>query len=68
MQCGKEKEWVDCEQRKFDIAGEWKVTALEVGVWVERVLKAGLWLMAARRQEADAARLRQDKREANTHY
>ena len=37
---GKEKEWTDCVQidiRAFDIAGDWKATALKAGVWVETV-------------------------------
>ena len=37
---GKEKEWADCVQsdiRAFDIAGDWKATALKAEVWVETV-------------------------------
>ena len=65
---GKEKEWTDCVQsdiRAFGIAGDWKATALQAGVWVEMVTEDGLRFMAAWRKEVvDAARHRQEKREA----
>ena len=41
---GKEKEWTDCAQsdiRAFDIAGDWKATALKAEVWVETVRVGG---------------------------
>ena len=67
---GGEKEWTDCVQsniRGFGIAGVRKevrkVTALEV--WVETVTEGGRRFMAAwRKEEEDAARHRQEKREA----
>ena len=45
---GKEKEWVDCVQNDvlaFDIASEWKATAVGKGVWFETVTERGrgLW-------------------------
>ena len=49
---GKEKEWTDCVQSNvgaFDIAGDWKATALEVEVWVETIMEGGRKFMAARR-------------------
>ena len=65
---GKEKEWTDCVQsdiRAFGIAGEWKATALKAEVWVETVTEGGRRFMAAwRKEEVDAARHRQEKREA----
>ena len=65
---GKEKEWTDCVQsdiRAFDIAGDWKATALKAEVWVETVMEGGRRFMAAwRKEEVDAARHRQEKREA----
>ena len=65
---GKEKEWTDCVQsdiRAFGIAGDWKATALNAEVWVETVTEGGRWFMAAwRKEEVDAARHRQEKREA----
>ena len=65
---GKEKEWTDCVQsdiRAFDIAGDWKATALKAEVRVETVTEDGRRFMAAwRKEEADAARHRQEKREA----
>ena len=65
---GKEKEWIDCVQsdiRAFGIAGDWKATALEAGVWVETVAEGGRRFMAAwRKEEVDAAGHRQEKREA----
>ena len=65
---GKEKEWTDCVQcdiRALGIAGDWKVTALKAEVWVETVTEGGRRFMTARRkEELDAARHRQEKREA----
>ena len=65
---GKEKEWIDCVQsdiRAFGIAGDWKATALKAEVWVETVTEGGRRFMAAwRKEEVDAARHRQEKREA----
>ena len=65
---GKEKEWTDCVQsdiRAFGIAGDWKATALNAEVWVETVTEGGRRFMAAwRKEEVDASRHRQEKREA----
>ena len=65
---GKEKEWTDCVQsdiRAFVIAGDWKATASEAEVWAETVTEDERRIMAAwRKQEVDAARHRQEKREA----
>ena len=65
---GKEKEWTDCIQsdiRAFGIAGDWKATALKAEVWVETVTEGGRRFMATwRKEEVDAARHRQEKREA----
>ena len=66
---GKEKEWTDCVQsdiRAFGIAEGWKATALNAEVWVETVTEGGRrFIMAAwRKEEVDAARHRQEKREA----
>ena len=67
---GKEKEWTDCVQsdiRAFGIKGDWKATALKAEVWVEMVMEGGRRFMAAwRKEEVDAARHRQEKREATT--
>ena len=66
----KEKEWTDCVQsdiRAFGITGEWKAMALKLKAetWVEAVTEGGRRFMAARREkEEDAARHRQEKREA----
>ena len=64
----KGKEWNDCLQsdiRAFGITGDWKVTALKAEVWVDTVTESGRRFMAAwRKQELDAARHRQEKREA----
>ena len=66
--CGKEKEWTDCVQsdiRAFGITGDWKTMALKAEVWVEAVTEGGRRFMAAwREEEEDAARHRQEKREA----
>ena len=65
---GKKKEWTDCVQSDFwtfGIAGDWKATALKAEVWVETVTEGGRRFMAAgRKEEIDAARHRQKKREA----
>ena len=65
---GKEKEWTNCVQgdiRTFGIAGEWKAAALKAVVWVEAVAEGGRRFRAAwRKEEVDAARHRQEKREA----
>ena len=65
---GKGKEWTDCVQsdiRAFGIAEGWKATALNAEVWVETVTEGGRRFMAAwRKEEVDAARHRQEKREA----
>ena len=65
---GKEKGWTACVQsdiRAFDIAGDWKATALKAEVWVETVTEGGRRLMVAwRKEEVDAARHRREKREA----
>ena len=51
--------------RAFGITGDWKATALEADVWVETVAEGGRRFMAAwRKEEVDAARHRQEKREA----
>ena len=65
---GKEKEWTDCVQsdiRAFGIAGDGKATALKTEAWFETDTEGGRRFMAAwRKEELDAARHRQDKREA----
>ena len=65
---GKEKEWTDCVQsdiRAFGITGVWKTMALKTEVWIEAVTEGGRRFMAAgREEEEDAARHRQEKREA----
>ena len=65
---GKEKEWTDCVKsdiRAFGITGDWKATALKAEEWVDIVTEGGRRFMAAwRKEEVDAARDRQDKREA----
>ena len=65
---GKEKEWTDCIQsdiRVFGIAGDWEATVLKAEVWVETVTDCGRRFMAAwRKEEVDAFRHRQEKREA----
>ena len=64
----KEKEWTDCVQSDiwaFGITGEdWKATASEAEVWVKAVAEGGRRFMAAwRKEEVDATRHRQEKRE-----
>ena len=65
---GKEKEWTDCVQsdiRAFGTTGDCKAMALKAEVWVEAVTEGGRRFMAAwREEEEDAARHRQEKREA----
>ena len=65
---GKEKEWTDCVQsdiRAFGITGDWKAIALKTEVWVEALTQDGWRFTAAwREEEEDAARHRQEKREA----
>ena len=65
---GKEREWTHCVQsdiRAFGIRGDWKAMALKAEVWVEAVTEGGRRFMAAwREEEEDAARHRQEKREA----
>ena len=51
--------------RAFGITGDWKATAFKAEVWVETVTEGGRRFMAAwRKEEVDAARHRQEKREA----
>ena len=58
----------DCVQsdiRAFGIARDWKATALKAEVYVETVTEGGRRFMVAwRKEEVDAARHRQEKREA----
>ena len=58
----------DCLQsdiRAFGITGDWETMAVKAEVWVEAVTKGGRRFMAAwRQEEEDAARHRQEKREA----
>ena len=65
---GTEEEWTDCIQsdiRAFGIAGDWKSTALKAEMCVETVTEGGRRFMAAwRKEEVDAVRHRQEKREA----
>ena len=65
---GKEKGWTDCVQsdiRAFGTTGDWKTMALKAEVWVEAITEGGRRFMAAwREEEDDAARYRQEKREA----
>ena len=64
----KEKEWSDYVQsdiRAFGIMGDWKATALKAEMWVEMVAEGGRRFMATwRKEEVDAARHRQERREA----
>ena len=51
--------------RAFGITGDWRAMALKAEVWVEAVTEGGRRFMAARSEEdEDAARYRQEKREA----
>ena len=65
---GKEKEWTDCihsDIRAFAITGDWEAMALKADMWVEVVTAGGRRFMAAwRKEEVDAAKHRQEKREA----
>ena len=65
---GKEKEWTDCVQsdiRAFGMTGDWKTMAVKAEGWVEAVTEGGRRFVAAwRQEEEDAARHRQEKREA----
>ena len=67
---GKEKEWTDCVQsdiRAFSMSGNWKATALKAEVWVDTVTEGRRRFTAPwRKEEVDAARHRQEKREATT--
>ena len=64
---GNEKEWTDCvrsDVRAFGIVGDWEAMALDAEVWVQAVTEVGRMFMAGRRkEEVDAARHRQEKRE-----
>ena len=49
----------------FGITGDWKTMAVKAEGWVEAVTEGGRRFMAAwRQEEEDAARHRQEKREA----
>ena len=65
---GKEKEWTDCVQsdiRAFGITEDWKVTALKAQVFLDKTTEGGQRFMGAwRKEEVEAARHRQEKREA----
>ena len=65
---GRVKEWTDCVQSDigaFGITGDWEATALEAEVWVETVTEGGRRLVAAwRKEDLEAARLHQEKRDA----
>ena len=51
--------------KEFGIAGDWKATALEAEVRVQTVTEGRRRFMAAwRKEEVDATRHRQEKREA----
>ncbi|CAN0437417.1 unnamed protein product [Ascophyllum nodosum] len=62
-----EKEWTDCLQsdtRALGMTRNWKATALQAEVWVEIITEGGRRFMTAwRKEEVDAARHRQEKRE-----
>ena len=64
----KEKEWTDCVQSDitaFGITVDWKTLALKAEIWVEAATEGGRRFMVAwREEEEDAARHRQEKREA----
>ena len=65
---GKEKKWTDWVQSDiwaFGITGDWKTTAFKAKVWVNTVTEGGRRFMVAwRKEEVDAARHRQEMREA----
>ena len=51
--------------RAFGITGDWETMSVKAEVWVEALTKSGRRFMAAWRQEEEnAARHRQEKREA----
>ena len=63
----KRTDFVQSDIRAFGITGDWKATALEAEVRVETVAEGGRRFMAAwRKEDVDAARHRQEKREAAT--
>ena len=52
---GKEKEWTDCVQsdiRAFDIAGDWKATALKLSFGLRRSRRVGegSWLRGGKKR------------------
>ena len=56
---------VQSDIRAFGVAGGWKATAVKAKVWVDTVTEGGQRCMAVwRKEEGDAARHRQEKREA----
>ena len=65
---GKEKDLTDCIQsdiRAFGVARDRKATASKAEVWAEKVMEGGRTFMVAwRKEEVDATRHRQEKREA----
>ena len=65
---GKEEEWTDYVQsviRTFVIAGDCQATALKAEMWAETVTKGRRRFMAVgRKKKVDAARHRQENREA----
>ena len=56
---------VQSDIRAFGITADWKATTLKAEVWIEAVTDGGRRFMAAwRKEKVDAARHRQEKREA----
>ena len=56
---------VQSDIRAFGITGDWNAMALKAEVWVEAVTEGGgRFMVAWREEEEDAARHRQEKREA----
>ena len=50
---------------RYGITGDWETMAVKAEVWVEAITEGGRRFMAAwRQEEEDAARHRQEKREA----